>query len=164
MEIRFHKLTDAHHRLEIERSDGTKDEVECETRSYLLHDLTHFAVESAAELDHGFWALLARGVSLAALAHDAKEATAWPRLMAIEKIVASLQGPLSHQEPRALHAHFTDLADAQNTALPEWFTEDMLSRAQDIRRRLVGHWRATAYGKTMQISWPCTEPPNQRPR
>lgn len=39
--------------------------VACETRSYLVHDLLHYAVESEAGLSGGFWGNLARGKTLA---------------------------------------------------------------------------------------------------
>ena len=48
MRILFHKLSDDRHRLAIERTPGAREEVECETRSYLVHDLLHYAVESEA--------------------------------------------------------------------------------------------------------------------
>lgn len=48
MRIAFTKLTQDRHRLEIRREDGSTESVELETRSYLLHDLGHYAVEAEA--------------------------------------------------------------------------------------------------------------------
>ena len=64
MKIAFHKIDAERHALVIERG-GRTERVECETRSYLVHDLLHYAVESEAGLDGGFWGHLARGKTLA---------------------------------------------------------------------------------------------------
>ena len=56
--LSFVKMTDERHALEVVRDDGRRERVECETRSYLMHDLLHFAVESEAG---GLWGRLAAG-------------------------------------------------------------------------------------------------------
>jgi hypothetical protein len=66
MQIQFRKISDLRHALRIVRPDGARDEVDCETRSTLVHDLLHYAVESEAKLSTGFW-----GISPAA--------SRWPR-------------------------------------------------------------------------------------
>ena len=66
MKILLTKLTDDRHQLAIERDDGSTESVELETRSFLLHDLVHYAVEAEAKIDDGFWGLLARGTKSAA--------------------------------------------------------------------------------------------------
>src|SRR3954454_19930968 len=50
MRIVFRKLSDERHTLEIVREDGRREEVDCETRSLLVHDLLHLAVESEAKV------------------------------------------------------------------------------------------------------------------
>ena len=55
------------HRLEVFRDDGSCECVELETRSLLLHDLVHYAIEAQAEIRTGFYGLLASGTTLAAL-------------------------------------------------------------------------------------------------
>ena len=67
MQIRLTRLSHERHHLAIRRADGTRDGATLETRSYLLHDLWHLAVESEAALETGFWGCLARGKTLAAL-------------------------------------------------------------------------------------------------
>jgi hypothetical protein len=61
----FQKLTDDQHSLQVVRDDGSREEIECETRSFLEHDLLHFAVEREAGLHSGFWGHVARGMTLA---------------------------------------------------------------------------------------------------
>jgi hypothetical protein len=45
MLIQLTGLTPSHHRFQIQRDDGSSEAVELETRSLLIHDLTHYAVE-----------------------------------------------------------------------------------------------------------------------
>ena len=64
MRVAFHRSAPIVTRFEIERG-GRVERVECETRSYLVRDLLHYAVESEAGLEGGFWGHLARGKTLA---------------------------------------------------------------------------------------------------
>jgi hypothetical protein len=59
LRIAFHKISGQRHALEIVRAGGRRERVECETRSYLTHDLLHYAVEAEACLQDGFWGRLA---------------------------------------------------------------------------------------------------------
>jgi hypothetical protein len=45
----FSKLSDDQHRLEIVRTDGQREQMSCETRSYLVHDLLHYAGRATFE-------------------------------------------------------------------------------------------------------------------
>ena len=55
MRILLRKVSDQRHELAIVRRGGGRESVSCETRSVLLHDFLHFAVESAVGLTSGFW-------------------------------------------------------------------------------------------------------------
>jgi hypothetical protein len=77
MQIRLRKISDLRHRLEIIRNDGSRDAVELASRSFLIHDFLHYAVESRAGLTASFWGMLASGKSF----KDVHEASPWfPRL------------------------------------------------------------------------------------
>ena len=96
MRIAFRKLTDERHVLTIVRDDGAREAVECETRSYLTHDLLHYAVESEVGLAGGFWGTLAAGATLARVNDRTQPPpTAAPEELAvIEQIVGALSGTL----------------------------------------------------------------------
>src|SRR5690349_8596018 len=64
MRITLVKLSDQRHRLEVCRDNGTTEGVELETRSLLLHDLVHYAVEQEAPIPDGFWGMVAGGAPL----------------------------------------------------------------------------------------------------
>jgi hypothetical protein len=45
-------------------------------------------------------------------------------------------------------------AEALETTMPEWLTEDFIARVQERMRELLGHWKATPYGERMKLCWP----------
>src|SRR5262245_27424857 len=65
MRILLRKISDSKHRLEIVRDDGSRESVELASRSFLLHDFLHYAVETRAGLKASFWGMLAAGKTLA---------------------------------------------------------------------------------------------------
>jgi hypothetical protein len=156
MRIRLTKLNDARHALEIERDDGRRERVELETRSTLLHDLTHFAVEEAAGLDAGFFGSLAAGKTLAELAQGAAEGMGQyaGEALQIERTVAVLQRmPKTGEGPGAAHDRITAMLAVQGERPPAWFTLELVTGVHDRMRRLLGHWMATPYGSAMELDW-----------
>ncbi len=157
MRILLTKLSDKRHSLEIVRADGSGERVELETRSTLHHDLTHLAVEETAGLAQGFFGSLAAGAGLDELGGRILDGSAQysEALLEIERAVAVLQRMAKgDQDPRALHARLVSLLAVQETALPSWLTLDLVIRAHERLRALVGQWKATPYGRTLELAWP----------
>jgi hypothetical protein len=155
MRIRFVKTTDEQHTLELDRGDGHGERVLCETRSCLLHDFLHLAVESEAGLSGGFWGKLAAGTTLAAMNDRMRPATAGDEeLIAIERLVGALHAMTKGQTPSEVVAGLRRYAEALETRLPGWLTEELVSRVEERLRRLVGRWKATPYGAKMEVEWP----------
>jgi hypothetical protein len=155
MRVSFMKLTDERHALEIERDDGKRERVECETRSYLMHDLLHFAVESEGGLRGGFWGRLAAGTTLAEM-NDREKPMGSPEsdeLAAIEQLVGALHGATKGRSADELVTGMRRFAEALGSSLPDWLTEEFVNRAKESLRRLVGHWKATPYGGSMDLEW-----------
>jgi hypothetical protein len=114
------------HRFIVERANLPRIDVLLETRSMLLHDLAHYAYESKAGLNDGFYGLLAAGFSLEQLREeDGLSKEEFDRLMEIEKLVARLQST---------------------------FTKD--STSDDVLRSLWGAWRKTKQGQALHLRWP----------
>jgi len=153
--LRFTKLDDARHALEVEVAGHTQ-RAELETRSTLVHDLTHLALESSAAIDDGFFVALARGASLAELAATAMQAESAAR-MQVERTVAVLQvlARVDH-DPAELHGRITSSLALQEQLPPPWFTVEMVASARQRLRALVGRWRATPCGASMEVGWPCS--------
>ncbi len=145
MRIELTPLTPTHHRLAITRADGSHESVELETRSLLLHDLVHLAVETEAGLQQGFWGLVAAGHSLASLRLDDPDVTA-------DLVLAeSLVGPMQAVWNQRLDAN--RYAERSRRLRPD-LDQDFVERVRGRLRRLWGHWDATRHGDTMAVSWP----------
>ncbi len=155
MRIVFHKISDAAHALELVRDSGERERVECETRSVLVHDFLHLAVEERAGLDCGFWGTLAKGKTLA----DMNDRTGQrlldesPAIMQTERIVGALSMAAKGRSPgdvvSALAAYSSELA----VEMPEWLTEGFVAGVQERLRQLRGRWNATPYGGSMDVEW-----------
>jgi hypothetical protein len=154
--IIFHKLSDERHALEIRRSDGAREQVECETRSYLMHDLLHYAVEAEAGVGSGFWGTLAAGKTLADMNDRTGMAlgTAAGEVGAIEQVVGALSGVTKGRAPEDLVAGIRRYATSLGTTMPGWLTVPFLEAVTERMRRLTGHWRATPHGGAMTLLWP----------
>src|SRR5215471_7120274 len=89
MLVRLTRLTNERHRLELVRDDGTREARELETRSALLHDLVHYAVETEAGLRGSFYGQLAGGKTYDALTEQPSND---PEAMQTEAVVGRIQG------------------------------------------------------------------------
>jgi hypothetical protein len=160
MRILFRKIPGEHHELTIVRG-GERETTLCETRSVLLHDFIHYAVEGAANLETGFWGRLAAGRSLAEMNDRAGlpspgEAT---EMAIIEKFVGALSGAAKSVPAAELVAGIARYAAGTGDRLPTWLTEAVVVEAQERLRRLVGAWRAAPSGGAVELDWPPGAPP-----
>lgn len=143
--VRFTRLNPTHHCFEAIRPDGTRDRREFESRSVLLHDLVHFAVESEAKLRCGFYGTIADGAG-----YDAPRPGS--EAMAVEYVVGPLQGALKGEiDPDAFAARLRDVQASMGFAMPAWLTGDMIRGALERLRQLQGRWKATPFGQTMEL-------------
>lgn len=151
MLLRFTRIDERRHALEVVRA-GRTQRVVLETRSTLHHDLTHLAVEELAPVDRGFFVELARGTTLDELAGRA-DGYEGPALQ-VERCVAVLQGLASTDEaPAALHARIVASLAVQDEAPPPWFTADFVAAVRARLRGLLGRWRATPFGESLEVTW-----------
>jgi hypothetical protein len=156
MRIAFLKISDERHTLEIIRDDGRREQVECETRSYLVHDLLHYAVETEAALDGGFWGNLARGKTLLDMNDRTGKAMQAenPEMAAIEGLVGPLSAAVKGRSAAEMVAGFSVYAAAMQSTAPEWLTERFVAAVQERMRKLMGEWKAIPFGGVMTLRWP----------
>ena len=148
MRIAITKLTSDRHRLAIRRDDGTEEAEELETRSFLLRDLVHYAVEAEAGIEDGFWGLLARGTTMAELSDRTRVFPYGEGIGLAEGLVGPMQ---SVWHGRLEIARYVENARPLAPALvDEAFVARVLSRL----RGLWGHWRATPFRQAMELTWP----------
>lgn len=145
MQILLTRLSADRHRLVVERDDGSRIEAELETRSVLLHDLVHFAVEREAGLAGGFWGSVAAGADFDELAEAATDAASGELWLA-ESLVGPLQsvwhGRLGVDEYVARVGPIAPFVDRE-------FVERVLERL----RKLWGQWRGTPFHETLRLEW-----------
>jgi hypothetical protein len=152
MLIRFTRLTNERHRFEIVRDDGTCEARELETRSALLHDLAHYAVEVEAGLRESFYGRLAQGVSYDQLATLPMST---PEALQTEGVVVLFQGsPEFGAEPEHCVQQIIGGFAAMGREPPAWLTGDFVARARERLRRVRGRWRATPFHQTMELEFP----------
>jgi hypothetical protein len=158
--IALYKRSNERHTLEIVRDDGSAERVECETRSCLLHDLLHYAVESEARLHTGFWGMLERGTTLAEMGDREKPlmAAAGQELAAIERIVGALHNVTKGHSTSDMFVAIERFLQASGAPSPEWLNEAFIHAVQARMRRLHGHWKATPFGGAMQLEWAAARP------
>jgi hypothetical protein len=143
--VRLTRFNPTRHRFEAIRADGTREAREFETKSLLLHDLVHFAVESEAKLRGGFYGALADGAD-----YDAPREGS--QAMAIESVVGPLQGALKGEiDPHAFVTRHRAAQQSMGSQSPDWLTPELITRVLERLRQLQGQWRATPFGESMEL-------------
>jgi hypothetical protein len=153
--ILLEKLSAERHRLALVRDGGAREEVECETRSMLVHDLLHYAIEAEAGLQGGFWGNLARGVTLAEM-YDRTGAPLGARaeeMAAIEQVVGAMSEAVKGRSAAEMVAGMRRFAASLGATMPPWLTEPFVLAVQERMRQLLGRWRATPFGSAMDLAW-----------
>ena len=155
MRILLRKISDQQHELAIVRESLARESVLCETRSYLKHDLLHYAVEAEAGMEGGFWGSLARGRALAEMNDRARTAPGsdTAEIATVEKFVGVLSGAAKGMSTAAVMSAIERSVAATNHAPPAWLTETFVAAMQERLRGLLGAWKATPYGETMTLEW-----------
>ena len=152
MHITLQKISPTHHRFTYTREDGTGESLELETKSFLMHDLLHFAVETEAGLTHSFYGLLNQMEAYATLSGENTQLPLGSQILHTERIVGILtgftKGSITPQE--ALDA-IANLYTALNEDTPEWVSLEMLTRIETRLKALMGEWRGTPFGEEMKL-------------
>jgi hypothetical protein len=155
MRILLTKLSDLQHRLDIVRHDGSRETIELVTREALFHDLLHFAVEASMPTQGGFWGALASGKRFADLNDRSGEsvadiaATLWMVEGAVGMMTRTVELP-----PEQGWEKLRDDFEHQGLPLPPWCSQPFVTDCCERMRQMLGHWKATPFGETMEIVWP----------
>lgn len=142
MLITFTKISDEKHAVKITRSDGSTESAELESRSYLRHDLAHFAIELELPIRKGYWGCVAYGASLTGEGVEGEDAQLAETLAGpIQTLFRIEAGPEAYMELLGGHPSI----DAGN---------DLAVRVHERVRQLRGHWKAMRFGGDMALFWP----------
>lgn len=140
--IAFTKISDDRHAVTITRADGTSETVETETRSFLHHDLAHFAIESELPIAKGYWGCVASGASLSGEGVAGSDA----------RLAESLAGPI--QTLFRIEAGPDAYVELLKECSSRSGSQDLAMRVHERVRQLRGHWKSTPYGGRMELIWP----------
>lgn len=162
MRILLTKTSMTHHKLEVVRDDGSREEALLETKSFMPHDLIHYALESEARLSMSFWGLVSRGHRFLDLnAKDPMAGSGVPRdeLGETEMMVGALTG---FAQGKVSPVEFLGLAGgmfrAHGKPMPPYLTLDFLRSFSERLRALLGQWRAAKKDETIELTWPPLNP------
>jgi hypothetical protein len=152
--LRFTRISPDRHRFEYRRADGSVEAIEMETRSFLTHDLVHYAVESEAGLGGSFYGILARIGGYEELS-VAGGAALGGEIAITERIVGMLQGALAAEDfdEAAFQAQAAEYLELFAERAPRWFTQAFVSAVRERVRQLTGRWKATPFGGTMELEF-----------
>ena len=153
--LRFTKLSDDRHRFEYRRADGTGEAIDMETRSLLMHDLVHYAVESEAGLRGSFYGILAKIGGYQELSVNGGAALGG-EVAITERIVGALQGALAWDDfdEAAFQQQVADYLSLFDDRPPRWLTPAFVVAVRERLRQLEGRWKATPFGGTMELAFP----------
>lgn len=151
----FTKLSDDRHRFEYRRDDGTGEAMELESRSFLVHDLTHYAVETEADLRGSFYGILDKIGGYQELS-VAGGAALGGEIAVTERIVGALQGALKDGDvdAQAFAERVAEYLELFDEKAPRWFTPAYVEAVCKRMRALLGRWKGTRFGETMELAFP----------
>lgn len=142
VKVTFTKLSDRRHSVRVVRADGTSESVELDSRSFLRHDLAHFAVEVELGLAAGVWGSVASGGSLSGQRLDGDDVA----------LAETISGPM--QTMMRTSAGPDQICDVLGRVAPAVASTDLAVRLHTRMRSLWGRWAATPYGGEMELAWP----------
>jgi hypothetical protein len=155
--VRLTKLSNKHHRFAYQRSDGSGQHLDLETRNFLLHDLIHFAVESEGRFKNSFYALLARGETYESLGDADMTDASHPggdEILMTERIVGAFTGLAKGlATPAQVLDGIRNLLEAHEEPMPAWLTLDFAEHVAERLRQLQGRWKATPFGATLELQF-----------
>ena len=135
MKIELKKITNYQCEYTLTRDDQSLERITLETKTFLLHDICHFAVENNLEYKKGFWGMLSQGYTFSELFGKNNPQT--EELRFIEQVVGPIQSVYSGHilkqdfEQYIKHLNFT-------------MTENILERCLADIRAIIEKWEQLA--------------------
>ncbi len=157
MKIIFTKISPTHHSLELLRDDGSCEYTEIETKTFMPHDLIHYAFESEAGLQNSFWGLLDKDKTLAEL-NDKQFLTdliqSNSEIAQTEMITGILHGLAKGEATvEQTMAGVENAFSAKSIPVPDYLTRDFLTKLKERFRQLLGKWSAMKKGEKMELEF-----------
>ena len=155
LKLGFTRISPTHHRLDVTRGDGSKEELTLETRSALEHDFIHLALETEAGLKSSFFGLLDSGQSYADLSGKSPGTMVGTgETLIAEIVIGAMTGFVQGKgDANVIVPGAKDYLTQLGETPPAWLTPELVMRVKERFRRLKGEWKATPFGQTMEITF-----------
>lgn len=81
------------------------------------------------------------------------------RALEVVRAVAVLQGLAKvDQDPRELRARIVGSLAPQGESPPPWFADAFVAAVRARLRELLGRWRSTPFGLSLEVTWSARRP------
>lgn len=144
MKIEIKKNTHYQCEYTITKADGTVENIALETKTYLIHDICHYAVEKTLGFKNGFWGTLSNGYLFNALFN--KQDPQLAQLRAIETIVGPVQSVFSGHLPKNKFPDFIAHLDFK-------MTDAQLEQCLTEIENFNAEWRNLLPGQHLTLEW-----------
>ncbi len=157
--IQITKRTDGSGVLRCVRADGSMTWQKQKTRHaafFALHDLTHFAVESALEFRRGFYGLIADGWEIDDTTGKGTRGPLPDEAVGVEHLVGSFDSERSGGTLWTADEfnHYAAMqAASSGRSAPRLLSKEDLARVRELRDRLFAQWFALAPGATLELQY-----------
>lgn len=161
MRVEITKRSDGSGLLRCTRDDGSvswQKQTARQAPHFALHDLTHFAVESALRFENAFFGLIAQGWEIedttgkgsrGPLRAEALEVEALVGTFDSERAAAGIWSAAEFNEMAALNA------SSNHRPAPRKLCEDDLARIRTLRAALFTRWRELPAGSSLELVFEC---------
>jgi hypothetical protein len=173
MDIAAVRTGTARDRVYVTRSDG--GQLFWDWNSYgegLPHDLVHYVVETALDLNEGFWGLVADGVNPTRVNKAAERIATGVTLrdmtdrstdqLVLAEFAVAAVGALESQPVADALADFATRCEDFGVDVPDDLTAERLTEIADLVDRMTTRWSRLPDGVALEVSFP-PEPPQSPP-
>ena len=144
MEIEIKKTTNYQCEYTVTREDKSVEIITLETKTYLVHDICHYAVEKNLKYSKGFWGMLSKGHSFNEL--FGKDNPMTTELRFIEQIVGPVQSSYLGYIPKQ---DFEQFVKHLNFTMPESVLNSCLTEIESILK----NWTQLSTGQQLRLKW-----------
>jgi hypothetical protein len=142
--IIFTKNNPATHTITIFKDGEKWDEVTLDTKTYFLHDLVHYCVESELRLKQGFWGMIDQGYKMDQLSGKTNELT--DELRRIEHIVGATQSVYSgYMSAEMFHENLKVI----QYSVSEGFLEKVMEKVKSVTDK----WTYLPVGDSLKLEF-----------
>lgn len=128
----------------ISRNDGSVEVITLDTKTYLLHDISHFVVEKTLGFKSGFWGMLSQGHSFKEL--FVKDNPETGELRFVEQVVGPVQSVVSGHIPLC---DFGKSIEHLDFKIPE----NNLGHILNEIRGIMDDWKRVEVGERFTLKW-----------